>query len=194
MDAIDFLLLRYGDLHRGLVDDLLGDLSAAQVRGRPHPGVNTVAWLLWHTARIEDVGVNRFVLDRPQVLDDGWLARLSVPRRDVGTGMSDAEVDDLSARIDLAALRGYWEAVTRGTLSALETLRGSDLSATVPAERVRRVASVEGAVAPGAEWLTEFWAGGRSRGWVLAQTPYLHVYGHYFEARVTAGLWGARSR
>jgi hypothetical protein len=23
--------------------------------------------------------------------------------------------------------------------------------------------------------------------------PLLHVYGHYFEARVTAGLWGARS-
>ena len=42
------------------------------------------------------------------------------------------------------------------------------------------VASAEGAVAPGAEWLTEFWAGARSRGWVLAQTPYLHVYGHSY--------------
>jgi len=46
---------------------------------------------------------------------------------------------------------------------------------------------------PGAEWLTEFWAGGRSRAWVLAQTALLHPYGHYFEARVAAGLLGARS-
>ena len=38
-----------------------------------------------------------------------------------------------------------------------------------------------------AEWLTEFWAGGRTRAWVLAQTPLLHVYGHYFEARAVAG-------
>ena len=193
MDAIDFLLLRYGDLHRRLIDDLLGKLAEGQVRGRPHPGVNTVAWLLWHTARIDDVGVNRFVLDRSQVLDDGWLERLGVGRRDVGTGMRDAEVDELSARIELPALRGYWQAVSARTLAALETLRGSDLEVVVPAERVRRVATAEGAVAPGAEWLTEFWAGGRSRGWVLAQTPLLHVYGHYFEARVSAGLWGVRS-
>ena len=193
MDAIDFVRLRYENLHGGLIDDLLGKLSEAQVRGRPHPGVNTVAWLLWHSARVEDVGVNRFVLDQPQVLEDGWLERLDVGRRDVGTGMRDAEVDELSARIALPALRGYWQAVTARTLAALETLRGSDLEAPLPAERGRRVATAEGAVARGAEWLTEFWAGGRSRGWMLAQTPFLHVYGHSFEARVAAGLWGARS-
>lgn len=193
MDALDFFLLRYADLHHRVPDELLGKLSEPQVRGRPHPGVNTVAWLLWHTARIEDVGVNRFLVDRAQVLDDGWQARLAVARRDVGTGMTDAEVDDLSARIDLPALRGYWEAVTRRTLEVAGTLRGAQLDTLVPAEHVRRVASGEGAVAPGVEWLTEFWAGGRSRAWVLSQLPLLHVYGHYFEARVTAGLWGARS-
>jgi hypothetical protein len=144
-------------------------------------------------ARVEDVGVNRFVVDGSQVLDDGWLPKLGVDRRDVGTGMSDAEVDDLSARIDLDALRGYWDAVTRRTPEVARTVRASDLEAVVPRARVERVAGAEGAVAPGAEWLTEFWAAGRTRAWVLAQTPLLHVYGHYFEARVVAGLWGARS-
>ena len=193
MDAIDFFLTRYGDLHRGLVDGLLSGLPEAQLRGRPHPGVNTIAWLLWHSARIEDVAVNRFLADRPQVLDGGWLERLGVARRDVGTGMSDAEVDELSARIDLQALRGYWDAVSARTLDLVETLRGSDLDATVPGERVTSVVRTEGAVAPGVEWLTEFWAGGRTRAWILAQTALLHPYGHYYEARVAAGLWGKRS-
>jgi hypothetical protein len=194
MDAITFFLLRYGPLHEGLVDDLLASLSEAQVRGRPHPGVNTVAWLLWHTARIEDVGVNRFLTDGTQVLDaGGWLGRLRVGRRDVGTGMSDAAVDELSAGVDLTALRGYWQAVAARTLAVVDTLRGADLDAPVPAERVKQVALSEGAVAPGAEWLAEFWAQDRSRAWVLAQTALLHVYGHYYEARVAAGLWGARS-
>jgi hypothetical protein len=192
VDAVGFFLTRYGEVHKGLVDGLLGSLSEAQLRARPHPGVNTVAWLLWHSARIEDVAVNRFLTDQPQVLEE-WLGRLAVPRRDVGTGMSDAEVDDLSARIDLHALRGYWGAVTARTLAAVETFRGSDLEAQVAGERVRSVVLSEGAVAPGAEWLTEFWAGGRSRAWVLAQTALLHPYGHYYEARVAAGLWGARS-
>lgn len=192
MDAIDFFLLRYETLHRTLLDDLLQGLTDAQVRGRPHPGVNTIAWLIWHAARVEDVGVNRFVVDGAQVLDSGWLERLD-GRRDVGTGMTDSEVDALSTRLDLAALRGYWDAVTRRTLDVVATLPGQDLGAVVPADRVKRVCADEGAVAPGAEWLTEFWGKGRTRGWVLAQTPLLHVYGHYFEARVAAGLWGARS-
>ena len=193
MDAIAFFLSRYNDLHGGLVDGLFSKLSEAQLRGRPHPGVNTVAWLLWHSARIEDVGVNRFLSDRPQALDEGWLGRLRVPRRDVGTGMSDGEVDELSLRIDLEALRGYWEAVTTRTLAVVETLKGTDLEALVPGERVRSVVLAEDVVAPGAEWLTEFWAGGRSRAWVLAQMALLHPYGHYYEARVASGLWGARS-
>ena len=193
MDAVDFFLLRYETLHRTLFDDLLKGLTEAQVRGRPHAGVNTIAWLIWHAARVEDVGVNRFVVDGTQVLDAGWLARLGVDRRDVGTGMTDAEVDALSARVDLAALRAYWEALTRRTLEVVETLRGQDLGAIVPADRVKRVCADEGAVAARAEWLTEFWASRRTRGWLLAQTPLLHVYGHYFEARVAAGLWGARS-
>ena len=193
MDAIDFFLVRYRELHGRLTDDLLAGLSDAQVRGRPHPGVNTVAWLLWHAARVEDVGMNRFVGDRPQVLDEGWRERLGVSRRDVGTGMSDAEVDDLSARIDLQALRGYWEAVTGRTLAVVTTLRGLDLDSPVPAERVERVAGEEGVVAAEAAWLAEFWGAGRSRAWFLAQLPLLHVYGHYFEARVARGLWGIRS-
>ncbi len=193
MDATDFFLVRYDQVHRVLSDPALKQLGESQLRGRPHPRVNTIAWLLWHMARVEDVGVNRFVVDGPQVLDDGWLAKLGVDRRDVGTGMSDAEVDELSARVDLDALRGYWDALTRRTPEVVASLRGSDLDALVPRERVERVASAEGAVAPGAEWLTEFWAAGRTRAWVLAQTPLLHVYGHYFEARAVAGLWGARS-
>jgi hypothetical protein len=107
--------------------------------------------------------------------------------------MSDAEVDELSTRIDLAALRGYWDAVTARTLEVVDTLRGSDLEAMVEGERVKRVVHAEGIVAPGAEWLTEFWAGGRSRAWVLAQMALLHPFGHYYEARVAAGLWGIRS-
>ncbi|MGH7278821.1 MAG: DinB family protein [Candidatus Rokuibacteriota bacterium] len=193
MDAISFFLVRYGAIHRPLIDDLLVKLPEMQVRTRPHPGVNTVAWLVWHTARVEDVGVNRFLADRPQVFAEGWRERLGVARRDVGTGMNDAEVDDLSAKVDLQALRGYLEAVTERTLAVVETLRGAELEAPVAAERVRRAVAEDSAVAPGAEWLTDFWAAGRSRAWFLAQVPLLHVYGHWFDARVTAGLWGARS-
>lgn len=193
MDAIGFFLTRYGDLHGGLVEGLLAKLPEAQLRTRAHPGVNTIAWLVWHSARIEDLALNRFLSDCGQVLDQGWLGHLAVGRRDVGTGMTDAEVDGLSARIDLQALKGYWDAVGARTLEVVETLRASDLEALVPGERVRDAVRADSAVAPGVEWLTEFWAGGRTRAWILAQTALLHPYGHYYEARVAAGLFGFRS-
>ena len=81
MDAIDLFLSRYGDLHQGLVEGLLTSLPEAQLRRRPHPGVNTIAWLLWHSARIEDLAVNRFLADSPQVLAE-WRDRLGVARVD----------------------------------------------------------------------------------------------------------------
>jgi hypothetical protein len=194
MDAVDLWLLRYEPIHTFVADDLVKGLTEAQVRGRPVPGVNPIAWLIWHAMRIEDVCVNRFVLDRPQVLDGGWPSRLRVNRCDVGTGMTDAQVDALCEAVDVEQLRGYCRAVTRATLDAAPLLRGLDLEVSVPAERVTRVCTEEGAVDPGATWLTEFWAGGRSRGWIVAQTSLLHVYGHYFEGLATKGLWGARSR
>jgi DinB superfamily len=191
MDALDFFLIRYREFHGPFVDDLTAGLTPAQVRGRPQPGVNPIAWTIWHSARIEDVGVNGFVADRPQVMHaGGWLDRLKTARPDVGTGMTDPEVDALCAAIDLDALRGYWDAVSRATLAVVDSLRGQALDDVVPADRVRRVAKELGAVGPNADWLTEFWAKGRTRAWMLAQTPLLHPYGHWFEARVARGLWG----
>ena len=56
---------------------LLADLSDEQMRTPPCPGVNTLTWLVWHMARVEDIGLNRFVTDGEQVFDGGgWGRRL----------------------------------------------------------------------------------------------------------------------
>jgi hypothetical protein len=194
MDALSFFRTRYDDLHARMTDDLLAGLDDERLRRRPHPAVNTIAWLLWHMARGEDIAVNRFVADRAQVLDEaGWRDRLAVDRRDLGTGMDDGEVDDLSARIDLDALRGYWAAVGRRTLDVVTTLGAPDLDGAVTAEHARRVTVDEGAAGGRAPWLADGWAG-RPRGWFLNQLALVHPYGHLYEGRVVKGLWGLRGR
>ena len=189
MDALVFFALRYHDVHKAF-DDLLDGLTDAQLRQRPH-GANSVAWLLWHVARCEDLGVNRFVADRPQVLDDeGWLARLNVPRRDIGSDMTDAEVADLNDRVDVAALRGYWAAVYRRTLTVVQELRPADLAAPVSPAHVRRVAVEEGAIGPNAGWFEPYWEAKPNRGWFLDDLALTHSWGHCYEAFVTRGLLG----
>ena len=188
MDALELFRLRYDAIHAGFVDDLLGGLSDGQARARPH-GLNSVVWLLWHTARIEDVGINRFVCDRPQVLlAESWNGRLGIDRLDVGAGMASAEVDDLSRQIDLGALRGYWDAVARATAEVNAGLRPAELDLAVDPTRVRAVVRDEGVLIPAGAAVGEFWAGGWSRGWFLLQTALLHPYGHLFDCLTVRGL------
>ncbi len=63
MDAAQCFMLRYEPLHASMTDRLFANLSDAQLRARPH-GQNSIAWRLWHVARAEDLGVNRFAEDR----------------------------------------------------------------------------------------------------------------------------------
>jgi hypothetical protein len=37
------------------------------------------------------------------------------------------------------------------------------------------------------QWVGDFWARARSRGWYLLQVGLLHPYGHWFDAMVTRG-------
>jgi DinB superfamily len=100
MDAREFFLIHHAQVHSQVAREFLQDLSDEQMRLRSN-GLNSVAWLVWHMARCEDA-LNVLIANRPQILDQNdWLTRLNLSLRDVGTGMTDDEVSDLSARLDL---------------------------------------------------------------------------------------------
>src|SRR3954447_18038824 len=96
-------------------DDTLKRLQESDLRANPE-GLCSIVWHVWHMTRIEDVVVNAMLRGASEVLDrDGWLDRLGVDVRLVGTGDSDHEVGDFSARVDGPALLAYREAVGRET-------------------------------------------------------------------------------
>ncbi len=194
MDALGLFRQRYDAIHGGSVDALFEGLTDAQVRQRPH-GLNSVVWLVWHATRVEDAAVNRFVADRPQVFEEGdWRPRLGIERRDVGPGMTADDVEALSARIDVPALKGYVGAVAARTRAITDTLPPAAWEEIVPPERIRRVVLDEGLLVDAGRWVEEFWARGHARGWYLLQTGLLHPYGHWFDASVTRGQLGSRGR
>lgn len=193
MDALEFFLIRYESLHGQQDDQLLSGLTNAQVRCTPYPGVNSLAWYLWHTTRCEDIGVNRLVADRVQVLvAEDWPGRLNVSLQDIGTGMADDEVSDFSARVDLEALRAYRAAVGRRTLDVVHTLRPKDLDDVLDPTQLRRVLD-EGALGENAGWVGEYWRD-KTRGWCLAQLGLVHNYSHFGQAHLVRGMLGLRGR
>jgi hypothetical protein len=193
MDAVQFFLIRYESLHGDMDRRLLADLTEEQIRSSPHEGSNSIAWYLWHMTRCEDIGVNRLVADRSQVLSEGaWTSRLNVSLQDIGTGMADDEVTDFSTRVDLGALQDYRAAVGQRTLDVLRTVNPQDLDDVLDAAQLRRVLD-EGALGDNAEWVGEYWSG-KTRGWCLAQLGLVHNFSHFGQAILVRGMLGHRGR
>ena len=53
---------------------MLGGLADYDMRRRPE-GMNSLAWILWHVARAEDVVVDLVVTSGRQIFDDAWATR-----------------------------------------------------------------------------------------------------------------------
>ena len=198
MDTLQFFLMSHARVHStevaraeggSLADLALSRLGDDQIRLRPRDDLNSVAWLLWHLARAEDVAVNVLVAGRPQVFDGGdWPERLNVPRRDIGTGMTSEEVSELSAKVDVAALRAYRDAVGRRTREGAGALRAAEWQDGVDPALVER-AIAEGAFGPNAMWVAELWRA-RTKAGVLGASV-IHAAQHLGEAivvRSQAGL------
>ena len=93
---------------------------------------NSVAWLLWHLARVQDDHVaGAFGLDQVWLTQD-WEKRfgLGLEPHDIGYGHTSAQVD--TVRVDSAdLLTGYYDAVHAQSLEALRGLAAEDLERVV---------------------------------------------------------------
>lgn len=190
MDWTHLFLQRYNVLHDFYLEGIWETVSEELMRQRPHARVNSIAWNLWHLTRVEDAGLNRFVVDRPQVFDEGaWSQQLNLPWRHHGTGMTFAEVDELNRRIDLAALRAYSRAVRERTRALLPHIRLEALTAVLSQERVQTIVVDEGLAHSEAAALVQNYTGW-DKGRCLMTFCLTHSYQHVGEMDVLASLLG----
>jgi hypothetical protein len=186
MDPVAFLCLQHGRVHSSKVssvpsiaDQVFRGLTDRQMRARPAKGLNSLVWLVWHMARVEDVGVNLIVTAGQQVLDEGWSSRLGVSRTDVGTGMTDDELTEFAASADVAAIRAYRDAVGRRTRNLVENLG--------PAGWGELISPADAARAP--EWFKVFV--GQPRAFELGTSAITHNAIHLGEAFTIRSLVAA---
>lgn len=191
MNSLELFLLDHARVHAASLTNNAGGLSVAELavrnltddqwRLRPH-GLNSLAWIIWHIARFEDVAVNVMVAGLAQVFEeDGWADRLGVPRVDAGTEMTPADVEDFSRTVEIPAIREYRTAVGTRTRRFAATLGPDDFDGLPPAGRLERVRA-EGVFIPTAEWVLKIWEG-KSAGWFLAWLASGHSYMHLGQGR-----------
>ena len=198
MDARDLFLQQHALVHSAVVggakmsmaERTFAGLTDAQMRVRPREDLNSLAWLMFHIARAEDVFLSSLLTGRPQVFDDAWAKRLGVTRRDFGFGMTSAEVSELTQQIDIAALREYRDAVGHRTREIVGGFKAQDWQGTIETQAVERAAA-EGSLGRAAEPFTKNMPG-RPRAAVLSGIALMHSAAHMGEAVTvrTAGGFG----
>ena len=197
MDVRDLFLDQHAAMHSAAVggntmsaaERTFGELSEEMWRLRPREDLNSLAWILWHIARVEDVVANALVAGRPQVFDETWAKRLGVTRPDFGTGMTSVEVTELTRRVDLGALRTYRDAVGLRTRELVGGFTPSDWDGAIAPEAVQRAAAA-GAFGARTEILSRMFPG-RPRAIMLSVMALFHPAGHMGEAatvRTTGGF------
>jgi hypothetical protein len=196
MDLLTSFFLTHSYNHAGdvsghrssLTDRVFGGLTDAQMRARPVKGVNSLVWLLWHMARTEDVAVNLVITAGSQVLDDAWARRMNVEYRNIGSGMTDDEVGDLTARADIDSVRAYRSAVGRRTRDVVLAFRPEAWDEIIGLEDIARAAAT-GALRdyrPGQKYPWQ----GASRWQQLSSSAAGHNILHHGEAITVRGLGG----
>jgi uncharacterized damage-inducible protein DinB len=106
-------------------------LDADRLAQRPGPDANSVAWLVWHLARVQDDHVAGVAGLEQVWTARGFAGRFALPfdERDTGFGHSSSDVAKVRADADLLA--AYLEAVHEQTVGYLAGLSEADLDRVV---------------------------------------------------------------
>jgi len=97
-------------------------LTVDDLAWRPDAEANSIAWLVWHTARGQDVQIADLAAGEQVWVVDGWVDAFALPFApgEMGYGQSAAEAGEV--RVEAELLVGYLEAVTLRTRGYLEGL------------------------------------------------------------------------
>ncbi|MEZ4502304.1 MAG: DinB family protein [Dehalococcoidia bacterium] len=130
MSTVQFIQRSMDFAHRALADARNG--TEDQLHFVPPNGSHSIAWCLWHTARIEDLIIGARVLGQKPIWNDDWAKRTGLPPEGTGNGLSDE--DSQKIRItDIGAFADYQQAVWDQTARYLEGATDEDLEREVPA-------------------------------------------------------------
>ncbi len=131
MDTSFPLLELYGRIP-ALARQAVDGVELSRLTEPPAPGANTIAWLVWHLARVQDHHVAD-VLDADQLwTEGGWADRFGLDADPSNTGYGHSEEQAAAVRPHRPeVLVDYLEAVDRRTRAMLEDLTPADLDRIV---------------------------------------------------------------
>lgn len=132
----------------------------------------TLAYSIWHIARIEDIVAHSLIANDEQVFFSGdWQKKIGSPIITTGNELVKDEIKEFSQRLDIEKLYSYAEEVKKATELLLTELPFDKLKGKISATAKQNlidskcVSDDENAV-----WLIDYWCGKNIKG--LIQMPF----------------------
>jgi uncharacterized damage-inducible protein DinB len=116
---------------RDLVEKVASGLDEGQLAHRIDGKGNSIAWLLWHSSRVQDDHVAELAGHDQVWTADGWVERFGLPFADDATGFGQSADEVAAVRADAETLIGYSDAVHERTVAYVRSLRDDDLDDVV---------------------------------------------------------------
>jgi uncharacterized damage-inducible protein DinB len=135
MTIAELLADAFGRVHE-TVHEAVDGLTPGQLAFRPDSGSNSIAWLVWHLARIQDDHIAD-VAGTGQVWTAGasgstWADRFGLPFGVSATGYGQGSEAVAAVQVRSGELlTGYYDAVHEETLTYVEGLADADLDRVV---------------------------------------------------------------
>jgi hypothetical protein len=130
MDLSAVLIDAFDRVRQG-VEEVLDGLPDDALTFRPDDEANTIAWLVWHLARVQDDHIAGVAGVEQRWTSDGWCDRFGLPFEPSATGYGQSPSDVAAVRVGAELLAGYYEVVHQATLRFLGGLRDADLDQIV---------------------------------------------------------------
>lgn len=157
-------------------DNVLDGLADEDFSVMPTEKDETIAWHLWHLARIEDLVGNLLIAKQAQIFNDEWMTKLNVNVRDTGNAMTDPEIMDFSQRVNKQELINYRNAVGCQTRKIIKSLTFADLKRKPEPEFLARLVSEGGLLeCKDSIWLKDFWGRHTVAGLILLPLTRHHM-------------------
>jgi uncharacterized damage-inducible protein DinB len=131
MSVADVFVDAFGRV-RDSVHATVAGLTQDQLAYRVDPTANSIAWLVWHLARVQDDHLADATGQEQVWTVDGWHERYGLPfaASDIGYGHDADDVAELGGA-PAKLLTDYYDAVHKQTIRYVADLKSADLSRIV---------------------------------------------------------------
>ena len=131
MTSAELLADAFGRV-RDTVHAAVAGLSAEQLAYRIDSSANSIGWLVWHLARVQDDHIADVAQTEQVWMSGGWAERFGLPFPPLSHGYGHSAADVAAVRVESPdMLTGYYDAVHEQTMRFVAGLTDADLPRVV---------------------------------------------------------------